>query len=83
MSTRERLAELFRVLFGDDIAVTEATTAADIDGWDSVAHINLLFLVEQTFGIEFADDEFTTLVDVGDLERTIERKLEGRRDRGR
>jgi len=75
VSTHERLVGVFRDLFGDDVVIEPTTTAADVEGWDSIAHINLLFLIEQTFGIRFAEDEFTRFVDVADLERTIEEKL--------
>ena len=38
----ERLNKVFRDVFDDDdITVTETTTSADIDDWDSLEHINL------------------------------------------
>lgn len=30
------------------------TRAADLRGWDSVAMVNILFAVEETFGVEFS-----------------------------
>jgi acyl carrier protein len=30
-----------------------STRAADVRGWDSVAMVNLLFALEETFGVEF------------------------------
>ena len=39
----EKLNEVFRDVFeDDDITVEDATTAADVDGWDSLEHINLI-----------------------------------------
>ncbi len=43
-----RLTEVFRNVFDDDeIVVTRATTAKDIDGWDSLMHVTLLVNVEK------------------------------------
>ncbi len=69
------LTVLFRELFGDEIEITETTTAADVDGWDSLAHINLMFLIEQEYGIEFEGDEFSTFTNVGELRTAIEHKI--------
>lgn len=73
MSTRERLEELFRAAFGDDsIVLTPGTTADDVEGWDSVAHINLMFLIEEEFGVQFDEDELAAMADVGELERWLD-----------
>ena len=41
-----KLNEIFQDVFDDeDINVNEATTAADVDGWDSFEHINLLVAI--------------------------------------
>ena len=42
----ERLTEIFRDVFDDDeIVLTLETTAADIEDWDSLEHINLIAAV--------------------------------------
>ena len=49
----EKLNEVFRDVFDDEeITVTDATTADDIEEWDSLEHINLLAAVEQEFGMK-------------------------------
>lgn len=64
-----RLQQVFRdVLADDDLVLERHTTAADVPGWDSLAHINLMFAVEQEFGITFRDDQLTSFRDVGELE---------------
>ena len=38
-----RLGEIFRDVFDDDgIVLSDSTTSADIDGWDSIMHITLI-----------------------------------------
>ena len=50
----EQLNEDFRDVFDDeDITVNDATTADDIEDWDSLEHINLIVAVEKKFNIKF------------------------------
>ncbi len=75
MSIHERLETIFRDVFDDDaLEVSDRTTAADIDGWDSVAHVNLMFAVEESFGIRFHDDELGGFADVGELKDALRSK---------
>ena len=62
----ERLNKVFRDVFDDDdITVTETTTSADIDDWDSLEHINLVAAVEQEFGMKFTMGQVVTMKNVG------------------
>ena len=62
----EKLNEVFRDLFDDEsITVKEETTAADIEDWDSLEHINLMVAVEKCFGIKFNMGEVSTMKNVG------------------
>ena len=64
----ERLQPVFRDVFDDDgITVTEETTAADVDGWDSLEHINLVNAVEQEFGMKFDMGQILTMKNVGEM----------------
>ena len=72
----ERLEQVFRMVLGDsEIELTDDTTAADIEGWDSVAHVNLMFAIETEFEIEFLDNEFSRFINIGQLRSSIEAKL--------
>lgn len=76
MSTMEILNQVFCMVFDDDdIQISPETTANDIDGWDSLSHINLIVAVEGKFGIRFQHGEILTFRNVGDLVRSIEAKL--------
>ena len=64
----ERLNKVFRDVFDDDdITVTETTTSADIDDWDSLEHINLVAAVEQEFGMRFTMGQVVTMKNVGEM----------------
>ena len=69
----ERLNEVFQDVFGDDgITVTDQTTAADIDGWDSLRHITLLAAIEDEFDIEFSMAVTVKMKNVGEMVDYIE-----------
>ena len=67
-----RLNSVFRDIFGDDsISVTADTTSADIEDWDSLAHINLMDAVEHEFGLRFKMREVSSMQNVGDMIKLI------------
>ena len=75
-----QLDEIFRDVFDDDnITLTPETTAADIDGWDSVAHVDLIVSIETRMKIKFKTSELGNLHNVGQLVGIIEYKLENTR----
>ena len=43
--------------------------------WDSLAHVNLMFAVEEEFGIHFSGGEFGSFADVGALRRYLEERV--------
>ena len=76
MTTMERLTEIFRRVFDDeDIHLRPEMMAGDVDGWDSLSHVNLILAVERGFGIRFQQKELLAFRNVGDLLQSIEKKL--------
>ena len=74
----EALTHVFRDVFDDDdIVLTAATTAQDIEGWESQAHVNLIVAAEMRFGIRFRTAELESLHDVGQFARLIASKQQG------
>lgn len=68
MDILKQLTKIFWEVFNDeDIVLTRETTANDIDGWDSFAHLNLIMSIEEFFEIEITDEEAPGLQNVGDL----------------
>ena len=58
----------------DQLSITEATTAHDIEEWDSISHIRLIVAIERAFKIRFTNAEIEGLKDVGDLINSIDAK---------
>ena len=78
---RAELQEIFRQVFDDPtIVLRDDMTAADVEGWDSVTHIDLLIAVERALGIKFATAEMSRLKEpdqnIASFIRLIETKLQ-------
>lgn len=66
------LVPVFREVFDDDsIELTEETTAADIEEWDSVEHFNLISEVERRFRMQFQMREVSGMKNVGELAEIV------------
>jgi acyl carrier protein len=75
MDSHARIEEVFRAVLGDgSIELADETRAADLPGWDSLAHINAMFALENEFGVEFPGDEFGRLETIGDLKAALAAK---------
>ena len=73
----EKLTGIFQDVFDDgDITISETTTAAEIDGWDSLTHISLLATVEEEFGVKFSMKAVQHLQNVGELAELIAEGLQ-------
>lgn len=71
----QELSAVFRDVFDDEtITLRPETTAEDIDGWDSQAHVTLVVATEMRFGIRFRTAELETLRNVGDFVQLIASK---------
>ena len=67
-----RLTDVFRDVFDDDsIVLSDDTTAADVEGWDSVEHFNLISEVESMFKLRFQMREVSGMKNVGELVNII------------
>jgi acyl carrier protein len=68
----QRLQRVFREVLDDpELELSDGMTAAQVPGWDSLAHVSLMFSVESEFGITFSDTELSGMADVGELRRTV------------
>ena len=78
MSIVDNLNQIFRMVFEDDsIQVRPEMTTNDIDGWDSLSHVNLITTIEAKFNVCFTRKELLKQRNVSDLITDIERKLTG------
>jgi acyl carrier protein len=65
---QSRLMKVFSKVFDNDSLQIELhMTANDVDGWDSMSHLQLIVTVEKEFGIKISGAEVMRLKNVGDL----------------
>lgn len=67
---------IFRDIFDDEeLVISDATSADDIEDWDSLEQINILVAMEKEFNIKFSVSDVGGLENVGQTIDLIERKL--------
>lgn len=71
----KKLNEVFSDVFDEEIVVTDETTAADIEDWDSLTHITLISEVEDAFGVHFSMNVVLSMKNVGELVDIIEKSI--------
>jgi len=72
----EQLNEIFvDIIDEEDIKLTYESTANEVDGWDSLTHIQLVVAIEKHFKIRFISREIQNWKNVGELTESISSKL--------
>jgi len=60
-----RVKSVFHDAFDRDVELDDTTSSADVEGWDSFAHVTLIGLLEDEFGIKFPMNEVFGMTNVG------------------
>ena len=62
------LNEIFEDIIDEGpVSLSDATTADDVDGWDSLTNIQLVVEIEKHFNIRFTSEEITIWKNVGEM----------------
>jgi acyl carrier protein len=78
--TREEIMNHLSKVFADtldedNITLTESSTADDVEGWDSLTHVQLVVAVEKKFKIRFTAKEIQSWKNAGEMIDSITSKL--------
>lgn len=70
-----KLQGIFAEVLGVPLESIHAGTTVDTEAeWDSLRHMNLIFAIEDGFGIRFDDDEIASLTSFQAMERAVQAK---------
>lgn len=79
MSREEILEQVSNVfadtLDEDNITLSESSTADDVEGWDSLTHVQLVVAAERKFKIRFTAKEIQSWKNVGEMIDSISSKI--------
>ncbi|MEO6814429.1 MAG: acyl carrier protein [Ginsengibacter sp.] len=72
----KELNKIFIDVFEDEsILLNDNTSTSDIEAWDSLNHIQMITTVEKHYKIHFELNELLNFKNVGDLCKTIQKKV--------
>ena len=72
MDLDPRLLEVVASVFGPEAQIQSADDGPDnIEGWDSVGHLNLILAVEAEFDLQFETSEIGELLTIGRIQERI------------
>ena len=69
---RQTLSAILNIPSGE---ITDDTSPDNASAWDSVAHLNLVVALEETFGVAFSPDETMELTSVRLIGLMLDEKL--------
>ena len=64
------------VFDNEEVILTEASDAAEVEEWDSLTHLNIISDMEEEFKISFTLEEITDAKNLGELVDALMRHLE-------
>ena len=67
---------IFRdVMDNDTVVLNRDTTAADVEEWDSLSYLRLVFALEKHFKIKIKTNEFSNWKNIGELVDSVATKI--------
>lgn len=68
----KQVQDIFRdILDEEQLVLTDNTTAEDVDGWDSLSHIQIVVAIEKHFKFRFTSKEILSWANVGEMMNCI------------
>jgi acyl carrier protein len=72
MDLSQRVRAVVAATFGvPEASITEATTSASLERWDSINHIHLVVALEGEFGVSFDPEHAIELTSIREIERAL------------
>jgi acyl carrier protein len=73
----EQIAAIVAETVGlDTLRLAPTTRAADVEGWDSLANVQIFVAIEKRFGVRFRTGEIAAMRNIGELVSRIEERMD-------
>ena len=73
----EKVIEICKDVFdNENLILTEASCAANVEEWDSLTHLSVISDIEDEFDISFTLDEITNSRNLGEIVNVLIRHIE-------
>ena len=72
MKLESLLAEILQIPV---TRITDNLAMRDVETWDSLKHMELIMLLEETFGIELTFDEIVAMQSVREIKRVLMERI--------
>lgn len=73
-STLAQIEEVVRDILGDDsVCLTPQTARTDVEGWDSLANVSIIFSLEEVFNTRLGDEILAGFDTIGELVAMVDR----------
>lgn len=83
-TTLDEIASIVRDVLGDGaVELGLRSRPREITGWDSLAHVSIVFGVEESFGVRLGTNVLVGIQTVGDLVSAVESAQRGTTAMGR
>lgn len=73
MTLEQEISQILADVLALDAAPDIAAARDDIEVWDSLKHVELIFVLEEQFNITLPEQEFGNLTSVKAIARVVER----------
>lgn len=72
----EQIRQIAADIFGEPVGKIQTQSSPQtLQNWDSLAHLNLILALEESFQCEISPEEAEKITTVGDAVKVIEQKL--------
>jgi acyl carrier protein len=73
-TTTDRVREVLHIGLGTPLEGIDNPSRDEIGSWDSLAHIEVVFMVEENFGVRFSETEIAAMRSLHDFVKILQDK---------
>ena len=71
----KKLKEIMSIVFNEPIEnINDKSSFESIDKWDSLAHLNLIIAIEESFNVKLSDNEVEDSLSFNSLKKILKNK---------